>query len=138
MINEDREEAATFWSTYYPAFVSQYRDEGVTDFDVLERYDDLYERRKAVKRIGPHYDVMFFWRPEKEFDKYYTYYPEASGLPEYADMSFYVMVHESFNPSLTSRADNVYANRKPRKRHTFDTVRLFYEGIGIGLRRAEE
>lgn len=77
-------------------------------------------------------------RLEKVFDKYYTYYPEASGLPEYADMSFYVMVHESFNPSLTSRADNVYANRKPRKRHTFDTVRLFYEGIGIGLRKQED
>ena len=129
---------ATFLSDYYTNWVvKNEKATGALDY-IFGAYDYVYLERKPDKFMEVHYDAVFGGRPEKEFDKYYTYYPEASGLPEYADMSFYVMVHESFNPSLTSRADNVYANRKPRKRHTFDTVRLFYEGIGIGLRKQED
>lgn len=49
------------------------------------------------------------------------------------------MVRESFDAvDDLHHASKIYDWRKPKKRHTFDTVRLFYEGIGIGLRREED
>lgn len=78
-------------------------------------------------------------RLEKVFDKYYTYYPHDID-PEYVgDTGFYFMVRESFDAvDDLHHASKIYDWRKPKKRHTFDTVRLFYEGMGIGLRREED
>lgn len=133
-LGEDREEASTFWSTYYPTFVSQYRDAGVTHFDVLERYDEIYERRKAEKRIGPHYEVHFRWKPEKEYRAKVTF-SEPSAPPYLSFNSFYAMIHEHFqdvdeiNP--LRKYEVVYTERKVTKRMAFPFIRCLYGHLGL-------
>lgn len=129
-----REEASTFWSTYYPTFVSQYRDAGVTHFDVLERYDEIYERRKAEKRISPHYEVHFRWKPEKEYRAKVTF--DAPSSPEHFSYhSLYGMIHEHFRNTSEveplKQYEFVYVWRKIGKRLTFPFIRCVYGHLGF-------
>lgn len=76
-------------------------------------------------------------RLEKEFDKYYTFYPEKNGFAEHAgDTNYYLMVHESFpDTDDVNQGSEVYRKRKRFKRHTFNSVRCFYENLGVGLKK---
>jgi hypothetical protein len=76
-------------------------------------------------------------RLEKVFEKYYTFYPEKSGHAEHAgETSYYLMIHENFaNTHVIDQGSKVYRKRKRFKRHTFNSVRCFYENFGIGLRK---
>lgn len=140
-LDEDREEAATFYDTYYPTFVSQYRDAGVTNFDVLERYDEIYERRKDLKRISPHYDVMFFWKPEKEYRAKVTF--DAPSSPEnFSYHSLYAMIHEHFRDmnevAPLKQYEFVYCWRKVEKRLTLPFIRCVYGHLDFQVVEGED